>query len=413
MGRLFWKFFIFIWLAQVIVIAAMSVSFWLRDQAHEKALRDAGVVFDEPRAEERFRGGKDHRPPWFEFAPPPPHEFRGERPPGPPGFEHDGPPDQRHAHRHRPLRFPLLAVAIALLASLVSAAGLAWYVAKPIRSLRSAFAGVASGNLSLRIRGSMGKRRDELADLGCDFDRMTEQLESVVNGQRRLLHDVSHELRSPMARLQAAIGLVRQHPDNADKVANYLQRIERETERMDNLVGELLTLSRLEAGVRSHFDQAVDMGELLHVIVEDAQFEAQSFPPAEQRQIVLQGETSALVQGNPELLHRAIENVVRNAIKHTPAGTEVVVALHETPSRQLSIQVMDHGNGVADGELESIFQPFFRSKEGNSPDGHGLGLAIARNVLTAHQGSITAQNRPEGGLCVHLLLPMMAGEFAE
>ena len=150
----------------------------------------------------------------------------------------------------------------------------------------------------------MGRRRDELADLGRDFDRMTGQLQLLMAGQRRLLHDVSHEMRSPLARLQAAVGLLRQQPEN---VVAGCERIERECGRMDHLVGELLTLSRLEAGVSLGANEEIDLAELLADIVEDARFEAKG------RHIELEVSGPALMLGNAELLQRAIENVVRNA----------------------------------------------------------------------------------------------------
>jgi signal transduction histidine kinase len=228
---------------------------------------------------------------------------------------------------------------------------------------------------------------------------MTGRLRALLEGQKNLLHDVSHELRSPLARLQAAIGLAHQQPD---KAAASMERIERESVRMDKLVGELLTLSRLEAGAFDAPRQEFSIGELLDDIMQDASFEAAT----NGRQLVFGGNADAQLAGQPELLARAIENVVRNAIKHSPAGGKVEV---ETALEQsfIRIRVMDNGPGVEQEDLGKIFEPFYR---GNSTakdvDGHGLGLAIARQVVQQHGGRIAAANRAGGGLCVELALPL-------
>ncbi|PKV44528.1 signal transduction histidine kinase [Janthinobacterium sp. 61] len=306
------------------------------------------------------------------------------------------PPGPRMDNPYR--TFIPLAAAIA--ASLLFSFLLAWYFARPIRDLRQAFEAASHGDLAPRFHAS-GKRGDELTDLGRDFDRMTGRLRNLMESQTRLLHDVSHELRSPLARLQAAIGLAHQQPDKMDAS---MQRIERESERMDKLIGELLTLSRLEAGAGSPLSEDVGIADLLHDIMEDARYEAK----ARQVEIALAGDAAiadAAVTGRPELLARAVENVVRNAVKHSPDGGTVEVNL----SRQhdwLRIAVLDRGPGVAGADLASIFQPFFRaSNTQHSTDGHGLGLAIAQHVISAHGGRIGASLRSGGGLCVEMLLP--------
>ena len=293
----------------------------------------------------------------------------------------------------------------AIAASLLFAFLLAWYFARPIRDLRQAFEAASHGDLAPRFHAS-GKRGDELTDLGRDFDRMTGRLRHLMDSQTRLLHDVSHELRSPLARLQAAIGLAHQQPD---KMAASMQRIERESERMDKLIGELLTLSRLEAGAGSPLSEDVGIADLLHDIMEDARYEAK----ARQVGIALAGDASiadAAVTGRPELLARAVENVVRNAVKHSPDGGTVEVnlsRLHDGKQDLLRIAVLDRGPGVASADLARIFEPFFRaSHTQHSTDGHGLGLAIAQHVISAHGGRIAASLRSGGGLCVEMLLPV-------
>ncbi|MGX9712852.1 HAMP domain-containing sensor histidine kinase [Janthinobacterium lividum] len=335
--------------------------------------------------------------------------------PGPRPNDAGAPPPRGEFGRGMPPRMDspyrtFIPLAAAIAASLLFAFLLAWYFARPIRDLRQAFEAASHGNLAPRFHAS-GKRGDELTDLGRDFDRMTGRLRSLMDSQTRLLHDVSHELRSPLARLQAAIGLAHQQPE---KMAASMQRIERESERMDKLIGELLTLSRLEAGAaqagagHAHSED-VGIADLVHDIVDDARYEAR----ARLMGIDLAVDAAmadASVTGQPELLARAVENVVRNAVKHSPDGSTVDVELsrlHDGKQKWLRIAVLDRGPGVASADLARIFEPFFRaSNTQHSTDGHGLGLAIARHVINAHGGSIGASLRSGGGLCVEMLLPV-------
>lgn len=313
--------------------------------------------------------------------------------PGPGRGEPGGPPPRFH-----PLT-PFVPIGAAVLASLLFAALLAWYFARPIRALRQAFDAASSGDLAPRFTGQQRRGADELTTLGRDFDRMTGRLRALLDGQKNLLHDVSHELRSPLARLQAAIGLAHQQPE---KAAASMERIERESVRMDKLVGELLTLSRLEAGAIDAPQQEFSIGELLDDIMQDARFEAAT----NDRQMAFTSGADAKLTGQPELLARAIENVVRNAIKHSPAGGMVEVETALDP-RFIRIRVMDSGPGVEQEDLGKIFQPFYRSSStAKDVDGHGLGLAIAQQVVQQHGGRIAAANRAGGGLCVELALPL-------
>ncbi|MFA6013471.1 MAG: ATP-binding protein [Gallionellaceae bacterium] len=372
MGRLFWKFFIFFWLAQVTTFIGVGVAMWLHSSGMEQfrapppsgvAAAASTLLLSPPPAYPRLDGRME----------PPPHA-RGMSPPV----------------------MPLLAGGVV---SLFFAALLAWYFSKPIRTLRAAFAAVSNGLLDVRLAPVMGKRRDELSDLGRDFDSMAQQLQQLMDGQRRVLHDVSHELRSPLARLQAAIGLARQQPERTE---DSMMRIEREAVRMDTLVSELLTLSRLEAGMIGKLNEQVDLNELVSNVVEDARFEAETsgcrIDFGESRQ--------AVVRGNAELLHRAVENVVRNAVKHSPSGGLVAIKMQKHDNQTIGITVSDEGSGVPDADMLSIFKPFFRSDQTKTSDGHGLGLAISQHVVTAHQGSILASNRPGGGLCITITLPV-------
>ncbi len=373
MGRLFWKFFLIVWLAQLAAVLATGAIFWAERRSMEA------------RFAERLA------PP----APPPPGEFgpAGE----PPRFAGpDGAPPPFPDPRKLP-RVPWLHIISGLLASLASAAGIAWYVARPVRRLKRAFAAASEGDLSLRIGPAMGRRRDELADLGRDFDRMSERLHSLLDAQTRLLHDVSHELRSPLARLHAAIGLARQEPSRFEET---MHRLEREGERMNQLVGELLTLSRLEAGVQGKVE-ILELDELIAELSDDARLEA-----AAHHQIVAVEECRGLrVRANPELLHRALENVVRNALKHAPDGGTIRIVSATCGERRCRISVIDPGPGVPEDELPFIFEPFRRTRNAIG-NGHGLGLAIARRVMTSIDGTISAVNLAGGGFRVDLELPL-------
>jgi two-component system OmpR family sensor kinase len=218
------------------------------------------------------------------------------------------------------------------------------------------------------------------------------------------LHQVSHELRSPLARLQMAVGLARQQPD---KLESSLVRIERESARMDVLVGELLELSRLESGDVQLEKELVNVNELLFSIVEDARFEGMAKQIAIQYQENLKALT---LSGQHDLLHRAIDNVIRNALKFSPPQSMIDIRTEilrtELKEHKVVIQVSDQGPGIVESELEHIFQPFFRGSASQQTDGHGIGLAIAKQIIEAHGGMIAVRNLPTKGLLVEITLPL-------
>jgi signal transduction histidine kinase len=316
----------------------------------------------------------------------------GPGPGGPANFLGLPPEFGRHVGRWLP-------IVAATLASFLFAALLAWYFSRPIRALRGAFESAAAGDLAPKFAETkMAVGGDELAELGQDFDRMSAQLRALMEGQRRLLHDVSHELRSPLARLQAAIGLAHQQPE---KIRASLDRIERESVRMDRLVGELLTLSRLDAASKPPAMESVDLVEMVDQIADDARFEAGA-------RIDVDAPVPVTVRGAPDLLWSAVENIVRNAVKHGGADGAVDVALHPEDG-SVHLEVLDRGPGIAEEDMGRIFDPFFRSNPSqNNVDGHGLGLAIAKRVVETHGGRITAANRAGGGLRVTITLPREA-----
>lgn len=359
MGRLFWKFFLIFWLAHLVTSVGVGMAMWTLRPAHSP-----GPGFIAPPSAPPHRG-------------PPPHYG----PPMPPGMS-----------------LPLVPIVAGSLVSLIFAGLLAWYFARPIRLLRGAFAAVASGELETRVGPAMGGRSDELADLGKNFDDMAGQLRDLLVAQRNLLHDVSHELRSPMARLQATADLIRQQPERG---AEFAERIVRDTERMDRLIGELLTLARLDSGMQDATPEAVDLGEVIADIADDARIEA------EERgctiDLALTGEP--WVPGDRELLHRAIENLVRNAVLHSPQGGLVTIGASAADGKW-RVTVADRGPGVPEAHIQAIFDPFFRSGIATSSFGYGLGLAITRRIVEKHGGRAFATNRPEGGLLATMELPL-------
>jgi len=272
------------------------------------------------------------------------------------------------------------------------------YLVAPLMKLREAMGKVARGRFDTRVKPDMGRRRDEIVDLAEDCDRMANQLKVMADSQQQLLHDISHELRSPLTRMSAAIGLLRQEPTQLDM----LERIERESERMDSLIEELLTLARMQSDVESLTRDQVDVISLLAAIVEDAEFEA----GLKQCRVRLQAPGSFVAQVDSELLYRAFENVIRNAVRHTAVGTDVVVVANvQAQPLCLMVNVIDQGPGVDEACLQRIFQPFERGPE-NAAQGFGLGLAIALRAIEMHGGQIAARNRPGGGLVVDVLLPV-------
>jgi two-component system, OmpR family, sensor histidine kinase CpxA len=282
---------------------------------------------------------------------------------------------------------------------------LARHITGPIGKLRLAAREIANEHLDARVDKSVIHRRDELAELGRDFDRMAERIDALVTSQRRLLADVSHELRSPLTRLNLALGLARQRAN--PEAFEHLDRIERETDRLNKLIGQLLSLARIESGVDLQQRKIFDLGLLVQEVASDGDYEARG-----RNCSVRFGQSfECSVNGAPEMVRGAVENVVRNAVRHTAEGTTVDVAIECRPNGRGSravIQVRDHGTGVPESELTDLFMPFHRVVDGirKDPDGAGLGLAIAERAFRLHGGSVTAANAADGGLVVTLELPV-------
>ena len=304
------------------------------------------------------------------------------------------------------LGLPETRLAVLLLA--LAATGIAsWLltrsISRPVRALGAATRDLARGNLDIKLDPAVSARRDELGTLGRDFDAMALRLRDLLQGREQLLRDVSHELRSPLARMRVAVGLARQPGSD---VARQTERIEGEIERLDRLIGQVLNLSRLDAQAGTSFEEEVDLVELLDGIARDAAFEAQA--RAVQVAWEAPGEPH-LVRGNTQLLASAIENVVRNAVCYTAPSSTVRLSLARGGALE-RIEVSDEGPGVPQAELTRIFEPFYRVAESRARDsgGDGIGLAITARVIEAHRGTATAANSPTGGLIVSLTVPAPA-----
>ena len=305
----------------------------------------------------------------------------------------------------RPHAWWLQSIAVFLTAGLFCY-GLAKYLTSPIVKLRAATQQLADGDLSARVGAANRKRRDELADLGRDFDDMAERLQSLIDSQRRLLHDISHELRSPLTRMKIALELARKADGPNHRWA--LERIEREADRLNELIGQLLTLARLDTGLPKKGETTIELRALLDEIVVDADFEARS----NGRSVKLVSAEECSVMGNEQLLRSAIENVVRNAVSYTAEGTTVEVSLSGRSGIENGdlavITVLDQGSGVPQGALANIFNPFYRVADARDRQsgGTGLGLSITQRAVEIHGGSVTAANIPAGGLSVEIVLPL-------
>jgi|SRR5579862_1583004 len=350
-----------------------------------------GVVFPPPPVQRDSRASSDgkHRYTLVMGMPPGPRVFFG------------------------PRGLPLPGLIIAVLSSGLVCYFLAWYMTKPVTRLRAATQQLAGGDLTARAGVPDNKRHDEIGGLVRDFDTMATRLENLVKAQSRLLNDISHELRSPLARLNVALGLARQR--SGPESAAMLERIELEAARLNELIGRLLTLARMEDGEQHLPSTPVLLDEVILTVTEDAEFEAQARHCHVHSEIP---EGSWAVRGDASLLHSAIENVVRNAIRYTREGSTVEVRLERrgnAGSPEAVVQVADCGDGVPPDALERLFQPFYRLDDarGRHTGGVGLGLAITERAVRFHGGRVAAMNRPEGGLLVEIQLPLMPGSFAK
>jgi two-component system sensor histidine kinase CpxA len=284
---------------------------------------------------------------------------------------------------------------------------LARYLTAPITRLRTAAQQIAEGDLTARAGTKTGRGGDEVGQLVFDFNHMAERLEILIGAQQRLIRDISHELRSPLTRLVLALGLARQS-EAPNQVA--LDRIEKETERLNEMIERLLTLSRLESATEAPPKAPLSLTELVETVIADVEIEAKMRNCA----VSYSAPRDYVLAANFELLRSALENVVRNAIRYTAEGTTVEVSAERTQATspmEVVIRVRDHGPGVAEAELENLFRPFYRldAARAQHTGGVGLGLTIAERAVKLHGGSIRATNAPSGGLVLELRLPISTG----
>ena len=299
-----------------------------------------------------------------------------------------------------------LGIFIAILSSGLVCYLLARYLTSPVVRLRAATQKLAAGDLTARAGVPPPGRHDEIAELVRDFDTMADRLETSVKAQARLLNDISHELRSPLARLNVALGLSRQR--SGPEAQSALERIELEANRLNELIGRLLTIARLESGDQAMKRVPIRLQELIREIAQDADFEAQS----RKCRVDVTKVDDCMVIGDPSLLRSAIENVVRNAIQYTREGTDVQIGLEcrqGTYGTEAVIKISDSGPGVPAEALDKLFRPFYRIDDarGRQTGGVGLGLAIAERAVRLHGGTIQASNRSEGGLMIEIRLPAL------
>ena len=306
-----------------------------------------------------------------------------------------------------PKGMPIPGLIIAFVSSGLVCYLLSWYLTKPIVRLRAATRQLAAGDLTARSGAPVTRRNDEVAGLMRDFDAMAERMETLVKAQSRLLNDISHELRSPLARLNVALGLARQRA--GVESADMLDRIELEASRLNELIGRILTLARLEDGEQGVPQTPVPLGEVVANVAEDAEFEAQERRCHVHTEIP---EGKWGVRGNDSLLRSAVENVVRNAIRYTAEGSSVEIVLsgeEGSGGMEAVLRVSDSGPGVPEDALGKLFEPFYRLDDarGRLTGGVGLGLAITERAVRFHGGKVAAFNRAEGGLMVEIRLPMV------
>ncbi len=321
-----------------------------------------------------------------------------------------------------PHEIPGLGIGIAVITSGLVCYLLAWSMTSPVTRLRRAAQSLAAGDLSARTGAPVSGRRDEMTELMRDFDRMAERIEGLVDSQSRLLKDVSHELRSPLARLSVALGLARQRatPEVAPELESSLNRIELEADRLNQLIQRLLTISRLESGTDGLRKTTLSLRELVEQVAHDAEYEnpgrgCRVTSPVDMLvDMPADAADEFLVEADSNLLRSAVENVIRNATRYTAEGTTVEVRLERQQAangQEIVVRVLDSGPGVPDEALQKIFEPFYRLDDARNRQtgGAGLGLSIADRAIRLHGGQLRASNRKEGGLEVEIRIPAAAG----
>jgi len=308
---------------------------------------------------------------------------------------------------------PLAIVAIALVVSAALCFVLARQLAAPVDRLRLATRLMAEGDLNVRVLPALKQRQDDLGLLAADLDTMAQRLRHQLESKQQLLRDVSHELRSPLTRLQLALSLAEREKGDVER---HLTRIALEADRLEQLIARTLQLVRLERPAATLEHVAVDVGELLKAIAGDVGIEAD----AQGCLVNVHSDSGLTLRGDPELLRSAFENVIRNAVRYSPSGALISISARRMSGSDgereaAEVIVRDHGPGVPDKDLKLIFEPFYRveaARDHRTGGGEGLGLAIAARAVTLHGGAIEARNAQGGGLAVSITLPLAASSEA-
>ena len=294
-----------------------------------------------------------------------------------------------------------LLILISLIISTVLCGFLARSLTRPILDMKNVSSELGNGKLSMRVIKA-AKRQDELGDLAKSFNTMAEKLEQNLSAHQRLLADVSHELRSPLTRMQIALGLIQKSPDDIEKRTKHLHRCESEIQRLDNMIADVLALSRLENTMPVLKLSNVNLKQFLQATVQDSQFIANE----KSITIELTVTTGVMLSIDVKLITSALSNIINNSIKYTPESSVISVAC-KAVKEDILISISDQGEGVPENKLDNLFKPFYRVSESREREsgGTGLGLAIAQQAISAHNGKIDAQNNSSGGLRVNIYLP--------
>lgn len=282
---------------------------------------------------------------------------------------------------------------------------LSWYLIRPLKQLTSATELIGKGKLTTRLP-RFEKRFDEVGQLGQAFNNMANKLETSITAQQRLLGDISHELRSPLTRLQLVLSMIEKVDDKNPELNKYIDRFATETDRLDSMISQALQLSRLENQLQQMHTSVFNLSLLLESLIDDAQF------VGNEKSILINAsiEDNVKVQGDHQLISSAIENILNNALRYSPSNSEINICLH-VKGPIIVIEISDQGPGVDPKYVKDIFKPFFRTSEARDriSGGTGLGLAIASRAILCHQGNIYAKlatsNKENPGLCVIMTLP--------
>ena len=295
-----------------------------------------------------------------------------------------------------------LIILLTLLVSISISYLLSRAIIQPVRQFRKATIAISQGDLDSHLGDTIGKRQDEIGKLARDLDEMAKKIQEASDQQIELSRNISHELRSPLARMRVALELAQRKTGETYE----LSRIESESKKLDKLIGQILSYSKLKGEIEEN-KKKIDLAALMHEIVDNVNFECKS-TGIDDVEVIFQKNAQPVIHGFTFAITGAIENIIRNAVHHSPKKSVVRVTL-DAEKQSTIIKVQDQGKGINKGELEKIFHPFYRTsdaKNDKNKKGSGLGLAIAKLAIKKNSGNIEAYNLDEGGLCIQISLPL-------